>query len=98
MHQLKVELNLEKLADRRVKLCSKFANSSLENNKLNDLIQINSKEHKIQTRNYEKYKVTFANNERLRKSSIVYFQNLLNRENKEKKLNTKTVKRKRKPG
>ena len=38
----------------------------------------NKKMHKMETRNPEKYLVQHANTERLRKSAIIYMQNLLN--------------------
>ena len=38
----------------------------------------NAKNHTIKTRMKEKFKVEHANTERLRKSSIIYMQHLLN--------------------
>ena len=40
----------------------------------------------MNTRFHEKYEVLFSNTERMKKSSIVYMQNLLNEEEKEEKL------------
>ena len=39
---------------------------------------MNDKSHEMITRNSEKFKVQYANNDRLRKSGIIYMQNLLN--------------------
>jgi hypothetical protein len=45
---------------------------------LSDLFPINDKTHKMQTRDDEVYKVKFANTNRLKHSSIVTMQNMLN--------------------
>ena len=42
------------------------------------MFPINKKMHTMETRKQEKYKVEHANTERLRKSAIIYMQNLLN--------------------
>ena len=47
-------------------------------------IPINTKSHKMKTRKPLKYKVKFANTERLKKAAILYMQNLLNEQNMEK--------------
>ena len=39
----------------------------------------------MDTRYHEKYEVLFSNTERMKKSSIIYMQNLLNKEEKERK-------------
>ena len=42
------------------------------------MFPLNDKTHEINTRNREKYEVQHANTERLKMSSIIYMQNLLN--------------------
>ena len=75
-----LKLNLQSLEQRRKELCSNLATNSIKNNTLNDLFPENIKTHGMKTRKPEKYQVTFANTERLRTSTIVYMQNLLNEE------------------
>ena len=45
------------------------------------MFPLNRKAHNMKTRNFEKYEVQYANTERLRKSAIIYMQNLLNKNN-----------------
>ena len=42
------------------------------------MFPINQKTHNMATRHDEKFKVQFANTERLKKSPIIYMQKLLN--------------------
>ena len=79
-----LKLNLQTLEQRRKELCLKFAKDSIKNEILSDLFPINdiSKD----TKNKEKYIVGHVNTDRLRKSSIIYMQNLLNEENQKIKL------------
>ena len=71
-------LNLDTLEKRRQDLCLKFAKTGIKNDTLSDLFPINDKTHKMQTRDDEVYKVKFANANRLKRSSIVTMQNMLN--------------------
>ena len=83
-----LKLNMESLKERRESLQLKFGLSGLKHNKLNDLLPLNDKCHDMKTRDYEHYKVDFANTERLKKSSIINIQTLLNedfRQNKKRK-------------
>ena len=73
-----VTLNLETLEERREYLCLKFAQKCTKNEKTQKMFPLNRKNHHMDTRNREKYLVQFANTERLRKSSIIYMQKLLN--------------------
>ena len=73
-----IKLEMETLKDRRETLCLKFAQKCLKNPKTKNMFPENKKIHKMETRNPEKYIVQHANTERLRKSSIIYMQNLLN--------------------
>ena len=71
-------LNLETLEERREYLCLKFAQKCTRNEKTQQMFPLNEKMHHMKTRNKEKYLVQFANTERLKKSSIIYMQKLLN--------------------
>ena len=74
----KIILNLDSLEERRHILCLKFAKNGIKHNNLNDLFPENDKIHKMKTRAVEKYKVQHANTERLKKSSIIAMQKMLN--------------------
>ena len=78
--QALIKLNLVSLADRRQKLCLKFAESGLRNNKLNDLLKRKNKKHGMKTRKSERFNVEFSNTERWRKSSVIHMQSLLNKD------------------
>ena len=56
----------------------KFAKAGIKYEKLSDLLQPNVKNHFMKTRGNEKYDVTFANTGRLKNSSIITVQNMLN--------------------
>ena len=76
-HAFKV-LGLEKLETRRKALVLSFAKSGIEDGVLNDLFPHRTKNHTMQTRKREHYKVTHAYTERFRFSSIVTMQRMLN--------------------
>ena len=59
-------------------LILKFAKNGTKSDKLCDLFPIKDKKHNMQTRDEDKFKVTFANTNRLKHSSIVTMQNMLN--------------------
>ena len=63
-------------------MCIKFAKDGIKNGTLNDLFQINDKKHKMKTRENNNYKVTFANTDGLKNSSVITMQNLLNEDAK----------------
>ena len=69
------KLDLENLHERRETLCLAFAKKSSKNQKSKDMFPKNEKEHKMGTRKAEKFKVQYANTDRLRNSSITYMQN-----------------------
>ena len=71
---------MEKLSERREQLCLNFARKCVKNPKTKHMFPENIKKHNMQTRSGEKFKVYYANNERFKKSSIIYMQNLLNQE------------------
>ena len=66
------------LKDRRVHLCLKFAKKCLVNEKTENIFPLTKKQHNMETRKEEKFKVNFAKTERYRKSSIPYMQRLMN--------------------
>ena len=49
-----------------------------KSDKLSDLFPMNEKKHKMQTRDDDRYKVDFANTNRLKNSSIITMQNMFN--------------------
>ena len=61
---------LAKLSDMREKLSLKFAQNCTRNELVSDLFPLNN------MRNKEKYKVTFANTDRLKNSAVPYLQRL----------------------
>ena len=71
-------LDLETLNNRREYLCLTFAQRSSKHPTIRKMFPLNEKAHKMNTRNPMKFKVQFAHNERLKKSPIIYMQNLLN--------------------
>ena len=75
-------LDIETLADRRNALCLSFALKCTRNKKVSNLFPKNDKIHQMETRNPEVYKVQHANTERLKKSPVIYMQNLLNEHEK----------------
>ena len=82
-----LKLNLDTLASRREKISLKFANDGIINNTLTDLL-IKRRENNSNIREVKKqetYNVNFANTDRLKQSTIIYLQNLLNQEKLKKK-------------
>ena len=77
-------LNIDTLESRRNDLCLKFAQKGIENGKLSDLFPENDKKHLMKTRIDDKYRVNFANTDKLRNSSIITMQNMLNSNEKKK--------------
>ena len=75
-------LNLEKLSERRQKLCLSFAKKCIKHEKAKQLFPLNN--HIKHLRNNERFKVNFASSERYKKSSIPYMQNLLNQDESKK--------------
>ena len=72
-------LQMDSLKDRREHLCLNFAQKCIKNPKTKDIFPENSKEHKMITRNPNRFKVNHANTSRFRNSAIIYMQNLLNK-------------------
>ena len=78
------KLDIECLSDRREKLCLNFAIKSSKHSKLKHMFPKNENHTQMNTRFKEKFKVEHANTERLKNSSIIYMQNLLNKHEIEK--------------
>ena len=81
-----LKLNLTRLSDPRKYLNLKFSKRGIKENTLNDLVPLNNKQHRMKTRQCNKYFVDKANTERRRKFSVIFMQNELNREDKENQL------------
>ena len=81
------QLNIETLAERRQQLCLNFARKCTKNEKMKHMFPLNVKAHSMDTRYDDKYKVQFANTERLKNSAIIYMQNLLNENDKKEHTN-----------
>ena len=73
------KLGLDNLSDRRKKLCLIFAQKCTKNPKTAYMFPEKKKLHTMNTRNPDKYEVQQAITDRLRKSPIIYMQNLLNK-------------------
>ena len=71
-------LNLNSLQIRRTALTLKFAKTGIKHKKLDDLFPENQKQHKMETRNTDKFQTIFANTSRLQNSSIPTMQACLN--------------------
>ena len=71
-------LHLETLEARRKTLSLTFIKRSLADGKLRDLFPLRKKNHMMETRKNEKYKVTHAHTERFKNSPIITLQKLLN--------------------
>ena len=80
------QLGLETLSDRRETLCLNFALKCTKHEKLSHMFPLNQKNHDMETRHEEKYKVQFAHTNRLKNSPLIYMQKLLN-QNEENKSN-----------
>ena len=73
------KLDMENLSERRAALCLSFAQKCAKNPKTAQMFPKNVKVHNMETRQPETYIVQHSNTERLRKSSIIYMQHLLNK-------------------
>ena len=78
-------IRIDSLEERRQKICLKFAQQCLKNDKLRDMFPRSKSGHVMRKRNAEKFIVTKALTERFRKSAIPSMQRLLNKNDKEKK-------------
>ena len=71
-------LNLQTLKSRRQMLTVRFAKQSLADGKLREYFPLRKKQHTMNTRNNEKYKVFKAHTQRYQNSPILSMQRLLN--------------------
>ena len=72
------KLDLPTLVERREQLCLSFAQKCVKHPKTQEMFPLNDKKHIINTRKTEKYKIQYAHTDRLKFSSVIYMQNLLN--------------------
>ena len=79
------QLEIENLKSRREALCLDFAKKCTKHPKLRDMFPKNLKEHNMNTRNMEIYRVQHANTKRCQQSPIIYMQKLLNEDEKIRK-------------
>ena len=86
--QALLQLNLSTLDKRRDILSLKWAKKCTENEKMAHMFPLNKKKLKYNTRRREKYIVFKANTERMRRSPIIYMQNLLNKDHEETNRNS----------
>ena len=77
---------IESLEDRREIMSLKLAKKCLNNDNYSKLFPLNKLNHGMSLRNPMKYAVKKANTERLKRSSIPYMQNLLNLDNRKRKM------------
>ena len=66
----------------------RWAKKSTENEKMANMFPLNKKKLKHNTRKKEKYIVFKANTDRMRRSPIIYMQNLLNKDHEETNRNS----------
>ena len=75
-------LDIPTLSERRDQLSLTFAKKCLKNPQTKDMFPLTKKSHKMETRNCEKYLVEHANTDRLKTSSIIFMQRMLNENEK----------------
>ena len=75
-------LQIDRLSERRKKLCLNFAKKSIKHEKAGKIFPL--KQFKKKLRSNELFKVNFASTERYQKSTIPFLQSLLNKEEKSK--------------
>ena len=68
------KLGLENLNQRRENLCLEFAKKCTKHEKLQHMFPKHQKEHSMETRYNEVYKVQHANTSRLQNSAIIFMQ------------------------
>ena len=73
-----MKLDMESLEQRRENLCLNFAIKCVKNPKTKGIFPKTIKAHPMETRKQEKFQVQHAHTERLKKSSVIYMQNILN--------------------
>ena len=71
-------LKLDTLDERRRKICLKFAQNCLKNEKVKSMFPLNFSKHKMKLRKTNKFKISKQRTKRYQKSAIPYMQELLN--------------------
>ena len=77
-----IRLGMETLNERRQKLCLNFAQKCVKNPRTTHMFPENIKTHDMKTRKGNIFQVQNAVSERLKKSPIIFMQNLLNSQGK----------------
>ena len=77
--------DLQTLDERREILCLKFAKTCLKHDDMKNIFPVNHNLSSAVTRNPAKFKVHHANTERLKNSSIIHMQNLLNEDDRKRR-------------
>ena len=77
-----IRLDLERLSERREQLVENFAKSSIESKKFHTFFKLRNTTHQMNLRKPDMYKTTRARTERLKNSSILAMQRLLNKQNR----------------
>ena len=78
-------LNLYTLDRRRENLCINFAKKCIKTDNVKKWFPFENSNHKMKTRNKQKFKINKQNTERYKKSAIPYMRKLLNHEYQEKR-------------
>ena len=78
-------LNLYTLDRRRENLCINFAKKCIKTDNVKKWFPLENSNHKMKTRNKQKFKINKQNTERYKKSAIPYMRKLLNHEYQEKR-------------
>ena len=85
------DLNMESLHDRRERLNLNFAKKSLKIPVMKHLFPLKVSNHEMKKRKQQKFQVLKARTNRMKKSPIIYMQNLLNCDEERKINDTKVV-------
>ena len=85
------KLNLDKLSERRRKICLRFAKNSLKLKQFSNLFPVNENAHIMVKRNGNRYVTKKHLTERYKMSTVPYLQRLLNEDFKEKKKNFQKI-------
>ena len=80
------ELQLDSLEKRRELLSLRFAKNCLKNEKMKNLFPLKKLKHKMERRNYRKYKTKHINTKRFECSALPYMTKLLNEDEERENL------------
>ena len=84
-------LKLDKLSERRRKICLRFAKNSLKLKQFSKLFPLNDNEHDMMKRNGNRYLINQHLTERYKMSTIPYLQRLLNEDFNERRKQFKRI-------